>query len=341
MLKKYEIDILDVEDADAILIHFVDEHDKEYVVAIDAGRYSDGEAVSSFVKKYYNRKVIDLAICTHCDDDHYGGFIKMIEEQMQYPYTGIQIRELCINDPGKFVNASDVKYYKKDANVKAEARTVYTLSDGDKNLLDIARTARIPIRDAFSWGGDNYNLFGGLIEIIGPTKSYYSQLAPELRHNLEPYDTTEGNEDDTRLEYGKCISPSLDATNDDPSTHNQSSVIVLFKPNIVDKFVFMGDAGRAAYNAMLPGDRDKTKDAFILKVPHHGSKYNMDSTMINFINPQIAIVSAKSPEKYFSPYVKNALKRKGSQVYCTMSNGNLRYNNGFGARDGYTPATPL
>ena len=46
MLKKYEIDILDVEDADAILIHFVDEHDKEYVVAIDAGRYSDGEAVS-------------------------------------------------------------------------------------------------------------------------------------------------------------------------------------------------------------------------------------------------------------------------------------------------------
>lgn len=340
MLKKYEIDILNVKDADAILIHFIDENDKEYVVAIDAGRYSDGEAVSSFVKKYYNRKIIDMAICTHCDDDHYGGFIKMIEEQIQFPYSGIQIHTLCINDPGKFVKASDVKYYKNDANVKTEARTVYTLSDGDKNLLEIARSAKIPIRDAFSYGGEYYKLLGGVIEILGPTKNYFSQLAPELRHNLEPYDTTEDNEDDTSLEYGKCISPKLDATSDDPSTHNQSSVILLFNPGDGDRFVFMGDAGRAAFNAMLPCDREKTKDAFMLKVPHHGSKYNMDSTMINFTNPNIAIVSAKSSEKYFSTYVKNALKRKGSHVYCTMSNGNLWYNNGFGEREGYTTAVP-
>lgn len=340
MLKKYEIDILDVKDADAILIHFIDEHDKEYVVAIDAGRYSDGDKVADFIRKYYRSNVIDMAICTHCDDDHYGGFIKIIEDQMQYPYFGIKIQTLCVNDPGKFVKASDVKYYRNNTNVKAEARTVYTLSDGDKNLLEIASSARIPIRDAFSWGGDDYNLFGGVIEIIGPTKDYYSQLAPELRHNLEPYDTTEDNEDDTSLEYGKCISPKLDATNDDPSTHNQSSVIVLFKPNSVDKFVFMGDAGRAAYNNMIYLDREKMKDSVVLKVPHHGSKYNIDSTMINFINPKIAIVSAKSNEKYFSPYVKNALKRKGALVYCTMCNGNLWYNNGFEEREGYTPAVP-
>ena len=341
MITKYEIDYLNVEDADAILIHFVDDVLGEKVIAIDAGRYSDGELVSNFVKKYYGRRFIDIAICTHCDDDHYGGFIKLIEEQLDYPYTGIKILSLLINDPGKYIKASDVKYYKSDANAKEEARTVYTLSDGEKNLLDIAKEARIPMRDAFSSGGDDYSLFNGAIEILAPTMWHYEELAPILRHNLEPYDTDDNQEDDTTLEYGRCISPKLDAAPDDTSTHNQSSVILLFNPGDGNKFVFTGDAGRQAFDCMLDIDREKMKEALVLKIPHHGSQHNIDSTMINFINPKMAIVSAKSSKKYFNPMVKHALKRKGVMVYSTMSNGSLRYNSGFDARDDYTLAAPM
>ena len=100
----------------------------------------------------------------------------------------------------------------------------------------------------------------------------------------------------------------------------------------------MGDAGRDAFNNMLGSDRNKMQNALVLKVPHHGSKYNMDSTMINFINPTIAVVSAESTEKYFSPLVKNALKRKGVLVYSTMNSGHLWYNHGFEERVGYTSA---
>ena len=77
MITKYEIDFLSVKDADAILIHFVDDVYGERIIAIDAGRYSDGDIVSSFVEKYYKRNYIDIAVCTHCDDDHYGGFVKI------------------------------------------------------------------------------------------------------------------------------------------------------------------------------------------------------------------------------------------------------------------------
>lgn len=341
MITKYEIDYLDVADADAILIHFEDDVHGERVIAIDAGRYSDGEMVSNFVKKYYGRTIIDIAICTHCDEDHYGGFIKMIEELRAYPYTGIKIKSLWINDPGQFLDASDVKYYRNTANVKSEARSVYTLSGGDKNLIDMARDAGISMRDAFSIGGATWSVYNGAIEILGPTKAYYESLAPNLRHNLEPYDMEEEIIDESRLEFGKCISPKLDATPDDTSTHNQSSVIILFNPGDDNKFVFMGDAGRQAYNQMLESDRNKMQDAFILKVPHHGSKHNIDSTMINFINPTIAIVSAQSTERYFDNLVKNALKRKGAGVYCTMTNSSLRYNHGYGPRENYTPAKPL
>ena len=48
---KYEIDMLDVKDADAFLIHFYDDANKEYIVLVDAGRYEDGERVSKFIKE--------------------------------------------------------------------------------------------------------------------------------------------------------------------------------------------------------------------------------------------------------------------------------------------------
>ena len=112
----------------------------------------------------------------------------------------------------------------------------------------------------------------------------------------------------------------------------------MVSPGGGNKFIFMGDAGRDAFNNMLGSDRNKMQNALVLKVPHHGSKYNMDSTMINFINPTIAVVSAESTEKYFSPLVKNALKRKGVFVYSTMNSGHLWYNHGFEERVGYTSA---
>lgn len=341
-ISKFEIDFLDVEDADAILIHFYDEHENNYVIAIDAGRYGDGDIVSKFVKDHYQTREIDLAICTHCDDDHYGGFIKMLEEQKAYPYSGIKINSFMINDPGKYATADDYKYYRLNANVKDKSREVYD-GENDKNLIEMIDDMKIQRCEALSWGGNNdYSLYDGVIEILAPTQSYYKSLVPSLRNDLVPYDTTDTDTDDTSLVYGKCLSPKLDATPDDTSSHNRSSVIVLFKPNATDKFVFMGDASESSFNNMLSSDRDKMKNATLLKVPHHGSHHNMSSSIINLINPQIALVSAKSTKKYFSPRVKFALKKKGALVCSTHINGSLWYHQGIDGRDNeYGPVNYL
>lgn len=339
-ISRFEIDFLNVEDADAILIHFYDEHDNNYVVAIDAGRYSDGDMVSKFVKDHYHTNVIDLAICTHCDDDHYGGFIKMLEEQMKYPYSGIKINSFMINDPGRYTTADDYKYYRLNANVKDKAREVYD-GEKDKNLIEMIDDLKIKRTEALSCGGNNdYSFFDGVFEILAPTQSYYQSLVPSLRNDLIPYDTTDTDTDDTSICYGQCLSPKLDATPDDTSSHNRSSVIVMFKPNPTDKFIFMGDACESSFNGMIPSDRDKMKNAKLLKVPHHGSHHNLSSSIINLINPKCAIVSAKSTKKYFSPRVKFALKKKGALVCSTHINGSLWYHHGIDGRDDeYGPAT--
>lgn len=80
---KYEIDMLGVGAADALLVRFFDENDKAYIILVDAGNYCNGETIAKFVKERYNTFQIDLAICTHCDDDHFGGFIFLLEDVRQ------------------------------------------------------------------------------------------------------------------------------------------------------------------------------------------------------------------------------------------------------------------
>lgn len=340
MITKYEIDFLAVDAADAILIHFVDDKYGERVIAIDAGKYGDGEKVANFVKDRYHRKYINWAICTHCDDDHYGGFIKIIEDYQENPQEGVRIGAFLLNDPGRYVTADDYKRYQSTPNLREEIRSVYTLKRSDKNLLEIAKNAHIRIFDALYTKLAECSLFDGTLAILGPTPGYFKALVPRMRHDAEPYEMPEVNDDDTRLVDSKCLSPRLDANKDDTSAHNQSSVIVLFKPNQEDKFVFMGDAGREAFNMMEVMPKYLIQNAFLLKVAHHGSPYNINSDIINWINPDVAIVSAENSNRYFSPLVKNALKRKGALVYSTIGGDNLWYNSGFDDREDYMLANP-
>jgi len=79
---KYEIDMLNVASADAFLIHFFDDDTNcEYIVLIDGGNYSDGKKIAKFIRDNYSQDYIDLAICTHCDDDHFCGIQYLLEQQ--------------------------------------------------------------------------------------------------------------------------------------------------------------------------------------------------------------------------------------------------------------------
>ena len=340
-IKNYEIDVLNVKSADAIILHFFDENGKDYVVVIDAGKYEDGDTVSKFIKKQYNRREVDLAICSHCDEDHYGGFVAMLEEQHKKPYTGVKIKKFWINDPGNHVDKDEYKSCRIQKNVIKEARQVYTLDSG-LNLIEMIDYMKIERHEAFSHEGAFYDDYDGKLEILGPTKDYYKSLVPKFRNELTPYDTTENDDANVSIDdKGNCVSITLDTTTDDASSHNQSSIVLLFKPDDGKKFLFMGDAGRAACDNMLSCDWEKAKDIHFLKVPHHESKHNMDSIMINHFNPVHSIVSTEKYGHYLSTAIKSALNKKNSSVYSTHYHGNLWYHDGTEYRKDYTTITPL
>ena len=100
---KYEIDMLDVKNADAFLIHFFTDNNLEYIVLVDGGNYSDGETIVQFIREHYAQQYIDLAICTHCDKDHFGGIMYLLEQMKEDVSGHISIREIWIHDPARHV----------------------------------------------------------------------------------------------------------------------------------------------------------------------------------------------------------------------------------------------
>ena len=100
----------------------------------------------------------------------------------------------------------------------------------------------------------------------------------------------------------------------------------------------MGDAGREAIESMSQDDIDSIQNGYWLKVPHHGSKHNLDSKSILHLHPQVAYISTEKQGHYLNQCTINALKQIGCKVYSTHRNqANFLHN---GEREGYTTATP-
>ena len=340
IVKKYEIDMLNVGAADACLIHFFDEAGNSYVVLIDAGNYTDGKTVSNFIQTRYGTKTVDLAICSHCDKDHFGGLVYLLEDMADRPFSSVKIKKLWVNDPGKHVNVDDVKYYRNQQNAEKEARSVYTLPNG-KNLFEVLSKVNVTVSEAFS--DTTFVDFDGHIEVLGPTKTYYEAKSLLFRNGLEPVVKTYSGIDrlEDSDENGDVKSKALDEANDDSSAHNQTSILVLFTPDDGNKFYFPGDAGREAYDNMYSVDKDKIKDITWLKVPHHGSRGNMNCAMINWMNPTYAFVSCEGYDKWLDSLIVRVLKRKGCSVASTHVSGNMRYHIGVDSRPDYSPLSYL
>jgi len=347
-IKNYEIEMLKVKSADAFIIHLIDEFDRDYIILIDAGNYGDGQMIIDHLHKYYKNPKINLAIVTHADGDHFGGFIYLLEKLKTNTKDKIEIKQFWVHDPGEHITSDNVKYRWKENNAKEEARSV--LDCNNENLLNLIDELGIKRTEQFAF--DYHEDFKLLV--IGPTVEFYKSLVHNFRHDLqkrEIYETNETDEEATvTINEGIIHSRTLDQAGDDPSNHNQSSFLILFMPELESesesesesdkKYLFMGDAGENAFNNIPENLLELIKNVFWLKIPHHGSKKNMTNAMINFLRPRKAYISTEKIGKYLSKSVVNALKKVGCDVYSTHKNGNMLHHK-INERDGYSTAESL
>ena len=231
----YHIEMLSVGAADCFIIYYTDSKGCNKLILVDAGNYKDGQNIINHIRKYYSNPIIDLAIVTHPDADHFGGFVKMLEKIKDAEDDAIPIKQFWLNNPQNHVKVTQVQNEIKETTL---ANRVARLFDqGESNLLDLIESLRISISDKFAQPIFYKDKVTGIIvakpskerdflglTIIGPTLGYFEKLAPNMRYdNLKGYSYDAKDDDEAFRPTESCLSKALDDATDDSSVHNQSS----------------------------------------------------------------------------------------------------------------------
>ncbi len=349
---KYEVEMIDVKAADAFLIHYVEDDGHSHIIMVDSGNYDDAGMIINHIRAYYDPVqiggwkgyVIDYAIVSHPDDDHIGGYVHMLEDIRDGKLKDIRFNSFWVNDPTKheFV-PDDVKSVQTQKTLDERLKCVYDYKEDDsKNLLDLIDVVGVHREEAFA----REYLKSPSIKILSPTEEYYESLLPKFRNRLKFYRALEALEENMYSEEkdtsdSNTLSKTLDDASDDGSAHNQSSIVFLLETDDGEKFLFTGDAGRDAFNHVPQELLASFKGVKWMKVPHHGSKHNLDTTIIRHVNPKVAYISTEKEGTYLSRCTVFALKKNNTKVYSTSQNRSSIRHGAIKQRDGWGDIDPM
>lgn len=301
----YEVDFIEVGQAgrhgDAIALRFT-RPDNGYLahVIIDAGFETNGWDLVEHFRRWYDTNSVDLAILTHPDGDHIGGM-------------GVVVRQLDV----EYLWLHDLGAHGGGGLPAAEA-----VDDLIATALGEGTTVQEPFAGA--------NAFGGLT-ILGPTEPYYNQLV-QAQHE-EAGARAAGQRGRTLAEAAPIRGlarlpdevPFGDAGG--TSSRNNSSMVTLLEVG-GRRMLFTSDAGVPALDAAwdwLAVYNGDVRNPDFAQMPHHGSRHNASSALLNRILGPIGGVAGRTAfvnvgphaVKHPSPRVANAFARRGFRVYLT------------------------
>lgn len=325
---EYEVTILNVNDADAIVINYYD-GTRWWSAVVDAGNVGDGSKVKKQIKhQERGMYVIDYAFCTHPDKDHKGGFFDLLQD------STVAILALFIRRPDLAVQKNFKRLLYNTGVLEAAAKAVYNHPQNNRlNLIDLAARKGCLFEPVI--GAD---LKGIPLMMIGPRESFFRDACYEMALDFAEL------EDEADFEkYAEDELPSdedaqsvMDEVKEESAT-NKSSLILLFHPNDRN-FLLAGDACSASLHDAID-DYPNDIPGCVLKVPHHGSKHNLTTEVIDLIKPSSAVISCKGSKKHPNPAVVHFLS-KHCNVYSTHKcgiNGWLTYQ----STPVKNPATPI
>jgi len=327
----YEIDYIPVGDGersgDAIALRFggfLGLPGGQIVMVIDGGFKDSGELLVNHIRDCYKTDYVDLVISTHPDADHASGLSVVLEQ--------LRVGGLLMHKPWN--HAAEIKGLFKDGRIThsgLEAKMEKSLQNAS-DLETMANRKGVPIIEPFQ----GVTGFGDALHILGPSREYYESLLPLFRGIPEPLKALQdllGTAKRAVEGAMRWVEDHLhiDLLNDDDdgtSAENNTSTIILFSLD-GDKLLFTGDAGKTAL--LAAADYAESRGISLaglqfLDVPHHGSKRNLSSRVLNRINATTAFISApKTSPKHPAKKVTNALQKYGANVYVTRGS-NLLYS---------------
>ena len=255
-------------------------------VLIDAGDAGKGKVVLDALKRYKVER-LDYFIATHPHPDHIGAADEVL--------NGIKVANVIDNGVDLSTPAPESP---AKAKGKAKAKSAPTPQPAKKSKTKTVSTFYDEYAAALKKSGaqyekaqpgKTYDLGGGaILTVLGPTEPFFTREQMKAGGN-----DTNANSIVLRLDYGDF------------------------------SMLLMGDAEKQTEERMM--SKDLNLKAKVIKVAHHGSKYATSENFVKRVQPEAAIISDGSWNRYGHPaqVVLDHLKAANAKVYRTDLQGEV------------------
>lgn len=304
-LAKIGVEMINVGKGDAILVELRDHQNQGITFIVDGGCAEQAQNIIGFLQAFHsnNRKVV---VSTHPDNDHIGGLEEIIR--------AVGISDLILNDPRDYDPQSTIQGRMRtelDSDQRDRLSSAFERIDGVKNA-------------AAGWNARHHGLFASAnsiltwgpwnVYVIGPTTAHFNEVWYTHGRLADLYTSDDENIVSNLVRTGKSI---IDDGVDTSGLNNQSIMLLIEGPG--QKVLLTGDAGmRSIRDASAIRN---IQSLTLLDVPHHGSRRNVDSVIIEHLKPSVAFISSPGNDKHPRRAVVRKLQKTGTRVYSTCKTG--------------------
>ena len=322
-------------------------------ILIDGGWPASADQVEGFLAdraKESGVSAIHHLICSHSDNDHAGGLVKLVERE------NFEIKQAWVHDTrgAHAVLTPERRFFLEKSGSRK------TLSKIDKGeATRHALLAALENRDINNVAPFAGQWIGPMV-VLGPSPEFFDnqfaklldeQFIKELEMRLSKRESDrirelfESGETLTKIAAQEDQDKPLGGAPTNP-VNEVSTVIALpwQKDEKQHVYLFTGDVGRSGLGDVLSREGKHLKNLSWMQVPHHGSRRSMTPEMISHLAPSTAFISCKGSRKHPSNKLVNALKKHGkvfSTDYSVSDTSWLRQKVGTVPSLSTTPASPL
>ncbi|MEZ9282298.1 MBL fold metallo-hydrolase [Vibrio lentus] len=297
-VKVMKVRVLQAKNGDSFLLSCNDVDGIERYILIDGGKSSTYQykgkknTVEDGPLKVLVDSVpqVDLLVLTHIDDDHIAGILKWFEGDEN---ACEKVKKIWFNSGpaiSKYLNIKDVD----KSNELLEPILKKTLST-DTSVRQAVNFVNL-VKDRGIWNEsiikslDIYTLFGLEVVILSPNDEKLRALLTKWEKEDDSLDTSsESDYSKTLKEHAK-----LDDFFEDNSIPNGSSISFLIREN--DKnYLFLSDSHPSVIVESLSKlgiSKDEPLRLELVKISHHGSKYNTNDELLQLLDTKKFIFSS-------------------------------------------------
>lgn len=322
IVDKYEIRFFPVgktsKGGDAILVRLYDAQDNRVVIVIDGGYTDDGQAILDYLAELGIDR-IDLVVNTHPDEDHILGLLTIFNDDK------IKIGELLMNRPW---HDADLKVsYFKDGRI-TENSLNKRLTDSFKKAYELEQLAIKKIGAKNIVHPERGMVYGNVLTILGPSSTLYKRhlLASDKTPAVECLSSRTFSL--KKLKFVRYIKGTFIKWiyGEQTSDINETSIVLGLDLNDY-KFLFTGDVGQDGLKDALDyyeaHNGCYASDFTHIQIPHHGSRKNLNPTLLKRISAKIYYISCP-PEGFGEGHPSKRLINKihelfpGANIYPTQ-----------------------